>query len=50
MGEGVEHHRGFAGHRGSRGDAEGLIVGDVRVHDKDEEGVEDIKEEADPGL
>ena len=52
--EGAEHHRGFAGDDGLAGEAEemaeALIVGDVRVHDEDEEGEEDIKEEADPGL
>ena len=29
--------------------AEALVVGDVRVHDEDEEGEEGIEEEADPG-
>ena len=45
---------GFAGDDGLAGEAEemaeALVVGDVRVHDEDEEGEEDIKEEADPGL
>ena len=53
IGEGAEHHRGFAGDDGLAGEAEemaeALVVGDVRVHDEDEEGEEDIEEEADPG-
>jgi hypothetical protein len=53
-GEGAQRHRGFSGDDGLTGEAEempkALIVGDVRVHDEDEEGEEDIEEEADPEL
>ena len=49
-GEGAEHHRGFACDDRLAGEAEemseALVVGDVRVHDEDEEGEEDIKEES----